>query len=152
MSLEAETIATEIYDESIANIEASAFSADSMLELYDDARRVVAAAGLEIGIAAEGEFLIGDAPAQTHPRGPGGIGPLRGTPWRGAGTISMPIGRRHVLALGRRDAYVSLDRAHVDELNRRQILTAHRFIAWHPDAALRAFVVAALPAREPSAP
>jgi hypothetical protein len=140
LQLEARRLAAEIYRAAVLDVEASSFRAERILELYDDAKQVVARAGLEIGVAKSGEFLIGDAPAQAHPRGPGGIGARGGTPWRGAGTIAMPLGRKHVLGLGRKDDYIEIDAAGVEELNRRQVLTAHRFVAWHPDADLATFV------------
>jgi hypothetical protein len=152
LELEAGRLAAEIYDRSVAGMEGSSFRADRMVELFRQARSVVGRGGLEIGVAMEGEFLIGDAPAQTHPRGTGGIGVLGGTPWGKASTITMPIGRRHMLGLGPRDTYLDLDRGHVQELNRRQVMTAHRFVAWHPDADLLDHVLDALRYRRSARP
>ena len=132
-----------IVGRSVAAIEASSFRADRMLELYREARKRLARVGLEIGVADSGEFLISDAPAQTLRAGSPGVGFLRGVAWGNATTIIMPIGRRHLLAVGAQNAYLHLDRTAVDYLNRCQVQAAHEFVAWHPDADLRGFVEAA---------
>jgi hypothetical protein len=73
-----------------------------MVELYAEATRRVAGAGIEVGIADEGEFLTSDAPAQSSRAGFAGVGPKGGVTWGGTTTIVLPIGRHHVLGVGRK--------------------------------------------------
>lgn len=141
----------EMIDEGLAQLAASSFTPDRMVALYDQIRPLVSRSHLEIGIATEGDFLIGDTPAVSLRQGNPGVGPLGGVPWDRANTIVMPIGRRHMLALGRKPGYIDLDRAAVDYLNWVQIAAAEAKLAWHPDATLRAFVTSALDARAAAA-
>ena len=85
-------------EEARGQVEDSGFHAERMLESYDEALKVVDGNGLQVGVAAEGEFLIGDAPAQTLREGHDGVGPLGGVPWSKATTIVMPIGRRQCVS------------------------------------------------------
>jgi hypothetical protein len=125
----------------LSRIETTADLARRFLALYLVAKERVNKHPIEIGIAQEGEFLIGDAPAQSYRTGHPGVGPLGGVPWGRASTFMMPLGRRYVLGLGRAPAYLDLDRSAVNTLNRGQVLAAHRWVVWHPNANLREFVL-----------
>jgi hypothetical protein len=144
--MEAKAIAGELLGTSTADVEASSFRADRMLDLYQQARHRLDGAGVEIGVAREGEFLISDAPAQSLKAGHRGVGPRGGVPWSTASTIVMPIGRRAFLGVGPQNAYFDIDRAQVDQMNRMQIASAYESVAWHPDADLLSFVRATLSA------
>lgn len=133
----------------MAEVEASPFTADAILEAYEDARALAGSAGVELVTAVEGEFLIGDAPAQTLLEGSEAVGPLGGMPWKGSSTICMPVTRRHAVALGPADDAFAVGRDAVDDLNRRQSMAAHQFLAWHPDADLRDLAAAARASRSP---
>jgi hypothetical protein len=129
-------------DKQVAEVAASSFTAESMIEAYADARELVARGGIEIVIADEGEFLISDAPALSLKAGVNGVGPLEGISWRAASTVVMPLGRRHAVAFGPADDEIHLDRDQVDHLNRHQVRSAHEYVAWHPDVDMRAFAEA----------
>lgn len=93
----------------------------------------------EIAVAEDGEFLIGDAPAQTFDPAKG-VGPLGGVPWDQAKTVLMPLGRRHAMGLAPVSKYVTFDRPGIEFLNGIQIARAEQRVMWHPDAALEEFV------------
>jgi len=121
---------------------ASGFLPQRMLANFDEARARVAGVPLQIVLAGPGEFLIGDSPAQSLNKDRAGVGPLGGVPWGDATTVTMPLGRRHAIALGRQSEYVCLDQRQVDIVNRFQLSAARCQVAWHPDASVRGFVEA----------
>ena len=90
---------------------------------------------IEISVAMEGEFLIGDAPALTldHQKG-------FGVPWMQANTHLMPLGRRHLIATGPTNRIFAAPSHFVESVNRAQVRSAHHHVMWHPDADLEAFV------------
>jgi hypothetical protein len=137
---EARRYAARLMDRELSRIEATSDLANRFLRLYQVAKARVNKHPIEIGIAQEGEFLIGDAPAQSYKRDHPGVGPLGGVPWGEANLFTMPLGRRYMIGLGRAPAYVDLDRSTVDVLNRHQVVAAHRQVVWHPDADFRDFV------------
>jgi hypothetical protein len=96
---------------------------------------------LEIGEATGGaELLIADSPVLALRRGGvNGVGDLR-APSREAGTVSMRIGPRHLIALDRQQHVVPLDSDTVDRFNQFQVGAARRWVAFHPSAPLQAFV------------
>lgn len=142
--------ARRMLEAAAADIGASAFMAESILDAYAEARRIVDNKGVEIIDAADGEFLIGDAPAQTVAGDLVSIGPLDGVSWAEATSIWMPIGRRHAIALSNENVRYTIDHDGVDRLNAAQVRAAHAHVGWHPDAGLEAFA-AAERERRPSA-
>jgi hypothetical protein len=147
---EARRYAARMVDDELSRIEATPDLADRFLAIYAVATKHVNGHPIEIGLAQEGEFLIGDAPAQSYRTGHPGVGPLGGVPWGKASTFMMPLGRRYVMGLGRAPAYLDLDRSMVDRLNAYQVVAAHKQVVWHPDADFRSFVSGALDARPPA--
>lgn len=85
---------------------------------------------LEVLRPESGQFLIGDNPALTVRRD--------STPWRcnmaigDAHSIVLPIGPRHLLALGRQNVAGDIPRASVNQLNTVQVLAADRYVYMHP--------------------
>ncbi len=138
--------AAELIAEALVKLDASPFSPDRMVALYDQVRPLVQGSELEIGVATIGEFMISDTPAQSLGAGVPGVGPLGGVPWDRATTIVMPIGRRHVVGLGKQAGFVDLERTDVDYLNRVQVMAAEHELAWHPAADLMPFALGALDA------
>ena len=137
---EARRYAARLMDRELSRIDATSDLANRFLRLYQVAKARVNKHPIEIGVAQEGEFLIGDAPAQSYKTDHPGVGPLGGVPWGEANGFTMPLGRRYMLGLGRAPAYVDLDRSDVEVFNRDQVVAAHRQVVWHPDADFRDFV------------
>jgi hypothetical protein len=146
-----EMVAAELIDEALTQLAASSFTPDRMVALFERAQPLVRGASLEIGVAQEGEFLIGDTPAVSLRAGYPGVGPLEGVPWDRATTIVMPIGRRHVIWLAREEGFVDVERLAVDYLNGVQVAAAERAVAWHPSAPLGPFVINVLDTRAAAA-
>jgi hypothetical protein len=132
-------LARHLLEEAERDVHASSFTANAIVETYDEARRIVDNKGVEIYQASEGEFLIGDAPAQTVGESLDEIGPLEGISWSRAQSILMPITRRHTIALGPENVMVAVAQEDVDRLNAAQIRAAHAHVAWHPAAGIESF-------------
>ncbi len=112
-----------------------AIAPERMIAIYKQVAARSAGNGVEILVAEEGEFIIGDTPAHTfHPE--------RGidVAWNDAMTVFMPIGRHYAIALGPVSTYSSVDPVIMDMINRVQVATAEAMVAWHPQARLEHFV------------
>jgi hypothetical protein len=146
---ESRALAAQYVRDRVANVfDASGFLSKRMLANFDEARARVAGVPLQIVVAGASEFLIGDSPAQSLNKDRAGIGPLGGIPWGEATTVTMPLGRRHAVALGPRNEYIELDQREVGIVNRFQLSVARRHVAWHPDADIERFVDAYFAAQD----
>ncbi len=76
--------------------------------LYLNVRAMTQAAGLEILTVQDGEFLIGDVPALTVRAGHAGVGVMGGIALAEAQSVLLPLGPRHVAALGRGNRLIHL--------------------------------------------
>jgi hypothetical protein len=142
-------LARGLLEEAASEVEASSFTADSIVEAYEEARRIVENKGIEIYQASDGEFLIGDAPAQTVGDTLEELGPLEGVSWSQARSVLMPITRRHTIALGPDNCLMTVAREDIDRLNAAQIRAAHAHVAWHPAAGFESFAAAERAKRPP---
>jgi hypothetical protein len=108
---------------------------ERMIAIYEQVKARSAGNGVEMLVAKEGEFIIGDTPAHTfHPE--------RGidVAWDDAMTVFMPIGRHHPIALGPVSTFSDIDPVTMDMINRVQVATAEGMVAWHPEAKMMDFV------------
>jgi len=136
-------VVRELVDEQLGVLDGSSFEADRILDLFDQARRLLSGKPVELFRTPDGQqLLISDCPAQST--GPAGIGPLGGTPWDKAASIFMPVGPRTLVAFGPENSDEVLPIEAVEKLNSWQITAADRSVAWHPSAGLHAFVDAVL--------
>lgn len=103
-------------------------------ENYDRAMQIIGPDAIGVCMARDGEFLIGDAPAQSLSSEKPGIGPLNGVSWTEATTMVMPITRRLAISTEPEAGYIDLDAHGVDVVNSIQIASAFRHVMWHPDA------------------
>lgn len=109
--------------------------------LYLQARAMTDAAGLEILTPPDsGEFLIGDVPALTVRADRTGVGVLGGIALGEAQSVFLPLGPRHVAALGRADVIISLTAAQAAEVNGRQLAGAIDYVYLRPGSPLAAAV------------
>lgn len=103
--------------------------------LYTRARSLIDSAGLQFVRADQGsEFLIGDAPAISLKRDSPRMGLRGGVGLVDANTVMLPLGRRHVVALGSHDHLTWVDSEGVDAINKLQIFGAHQHVYFHPAA------------------
>jgi hypothetical protein len=105
--------------------------------LYLQARAMTDAAGLEIlQPPGSGEFLIGDVPALTVRADSLGVGVLGGIALAEAQSIFLPLGPRHLAALGRTDEIIQLTSDQVAETNARQLRGAIDYVYLRPESPL----------------
>jgi hypothetical protein len=105
--------------------------------LYLQARAITDTAGLEILMPREsGEFLIGDVPALTVRADRAGVGVLGGIALAEAQSVFLPLGPRHVTALGRADGIIHLTSGQVAEVNARQLIGAIDYVYLRPGSPL----------------
>lgn len=110
---------------------------DSIEDTFHKVRGMAADWRVEVLTPESGEFLIGDTPAVT----------LRANarPWSinmafgDAQTIILPIGPKHLLALGPNDLTGTLSQSAVDALNGVQIHAADRYVYMRPGSGLQTF-------------
>ena len=101
---------------------------------YAKAVEIVGADRVGVCVAEEGEFLIGDAPAQSLSSDKPGVGPLGGVSWGEATVIVMPISRHLAISTEPEGGYIALDAHGVQVLNQVEAASAFRHIIWHPSA------------------
>ncbi|MFE5108277.1 DUF4238 domain-containing protein [Streptomyces sp. NPDC056663] len=109
----------------------------SIESMFHKVRAMAAKWYLEVLTPESGQFLVGDNPAVTVR--------TDATPFSynmafgDAHSIVLPIGPRHLLALGPENMLGSIPRTVVDELNAVQILAADRYVYMHPRSELETF-------------
>ncbi|MDG9709372.1 DUF4238 domain-containing protein [Streptomyces sp. DH10] len=109
----------------------------SIENMFNKVRAMASKWHLEVLTAESGQFLIGDNPAVTVR--------TDATPFSynmafgDAHSIVLPIGPRHLLALGPKNTLGSIPRAVVDEINTVQILASDRYVYMHPRSELETF-------------
>ena len=109
---------------------------EGFAENYARAVEMIKTDKIGVCVAQKGEFLIGDAPAQSLSSDKPGIGPLGGVTWSEATVIVMPISRRFAISTEPEGGYIDLDQHGVEVLNKVQAASAFRHIIWHPSADL----------------
>ncbi|MGB8650074.1 MAG: DUF4238 domain-containing protein [Mycobacteriales bacterium] len=110
-----------------------------MEETFQRARQFAKNWPLEIVTAAEGEFLIGDVPVVTTREGGDAHGMLA-VALGDAGQIVMPLTPYLAASVGPEPLYGSVGADVVDEINRRQVLTAVRRVFHRPGADFHDFI------------
>lgn len=129
--------ADELMGLSLSLADSGALWRERIESLYLNARAMTGFAGLEILTpAGEGEFLIGDVPALTVRAGHLGVGVLGGVALAEAGSVFLPLGPRHVAALGRADTVIHLAPDQVTEVNALQLRGAIDYVYLRPGSPL----------------
>jgi hypothetical protein len=105
-------------------------------DLFAQARQWMSGLGLEILSPASGEFLIGDVPALTIRHDCSQAGVLGGIALVDANTVIMPLGPRHLAALGKTNLTGKLSRDQVASVNARQIASAIEYVCLRPGSGL----------------
>ncbi|MEW2029690.1 DUF4238 domain-containing protein [Streptomyces roseifaciens] len=117
-------------------------------EMFQKVRAYIARSGLEIAMPEVGEFLIGDTPAQTlRPDGPlfeygMALGEAR--------TVVLPLGPKHMVALGKHNRKVNIPKPFVDRMNALQVAAAHQHVFLRPRSGLQNYVQAMVENRSAS--
>ena len=105
-------------------------------DLFRRAREWMSGQGLEILSPASGEFLIGDVPALTMRYDRSRAGVLGGIALGDANTVIMPLGPRHLAALGRTNLVGKLSPDQVVSVNALQIASAIEWVYLRPGGGL----------------
>ena len=114
---------------------------DARLEwLFEQACVLIGGFGLEILTPARGQFLIGDVPALTvrHDRLDAGV--RNGIPIGDANSVVLPLGPRHLAAVGPANQYGTIPVDLRDRLNALQVQEADRYVYFQPGSGLEVFV------------
>lgn len=115
--------------------------ADSLEESLERVRVYLAERTFEIGVAREGELLIGDSPALTVDHDRLAVGFLQGVPLGKADSLVFPLSPRYVFAGGGESLYRDLGRSSVDKLNLIQVRGAERRVYFRPGSGLDRFAL-----------
>ncbi len=109
----------------------------SIESVFHKVRDMASTWRLEVLIPQTGQFLIGDNPAVTICTE--GSTTTYGMAFGDAQTLVLPIGPRHLLALGPENIVSTVPRSLVDRLNTVQVYAADRYVYMHPRSGLEAF-------------
>ena len=102
---------------------------------YGHARDRFARSPLQIGYAADGEFLIGDVPVITLRPGHHGTGPHQAVALGDATQILMPISPTVMISLGPESLEVDLAQDAVEQFNLLQMRSYIRWVGCRPGSA-----------------
>jgi len=129
--------ADELMELSLALAGSGALWRERIESLFLRARAITSAPGLEILTPrGSGEFLIGDVPALTVRADCAGAGVLGGIALAEAQSVFLPLGPRHVAALGKADRIIQLTPGQVAEANARQLSAAIDYVYLRPGSSL----------------
>jgi hypothetical protein len=110
--------------------------ANSLEEQFAKVRDYLEPRGLEIGVAEQGQFLIGDNPAVTHNRDSGAIGLLGGATLGASDELVMPLGPRYVVGGGGNNQYLQVPISGVAHINVLQMRAAFAKVYCQPGVGL----------------
>ncbi|MEU6974224.1 DUF4238 domain-containing protein [Kitasatospora aureofaciens] len=136
-----ELVAEKLLAPSVKLFASGALLRARMEEMYEQAREFTRRAGLEVVVPQEGEFLIGDSPAITL-RSEGNTVHY-GMALGDAGTLVLPVGPRHLIALGPEHRELRIAREDVDRINEVQVRAAEQHVFCRPGSPLERFAPAA---------
>jgi hypothetical protein len=110
----------------------------SIESAFRKVQQMVSTWQVEILTPESGQFLIGDNPGVTvHQDGRSGMAVGDAT------SMVLPIGPRHLVALGPRNVMGVIPAGVVEHLNSVQVRMAHRYVYMHPSSGLEAFATRA---------
>jgi hypothetical protein len=117
-----------------------------VVDMFETARQFLTSVGLQVASPPPGtEFLLGDVPAIPIDETRRALGVMGGVPFANATTVILPLAPDLLVALGRKDEYVTLPATFVTQLNKFQIMKAHHQVFMRPGAGLDALVLAERP-------
>lgn len=109
----------------------------SIENAFNKVRAMASTWGVEVLTPERGQFLIGDNPAVTIRTE--GDTTTYGMAFGDAHSLILPIGPRHLLALGPKSLMGTIPQAGVDRLNNVQVHAAERYVYMHPKSDLQKF-------------
>jgi hypothetical protein len=150
----AEEIADDLLSAATALNQNGAYFRLRVVDIFEEARRMAAAARLEIIWSRRGQFqfLFGDVPAITVGAGGQALGIPGGVPFGDATTVFLPLSPTRLAALSRTDRFQAVGASAVRQANARQVAKARDYVYMHPGSGLDAFVASERPPTGPRRP
>lgn len=141
----AEEIAYDLLSEAMALNQSGAYFRLRVVDLFEEARRRAAAAGLEIICSRRSriQFLFGDVPAVVIPEG---------APFSEATTVFLPLSPTRIAALGRVDTFQAVGARAVRHANARQVASARAYVYMKSGSGLEPFIASQRPPTGPVRP
>lgn len=119
--------------------------AEQMMIQYERVVAYLQSCPLEIGVAKDGELVIGDNPAVTYDSDGAHVGILAGVSLTQADAFVLPLTPKILLSIGRSDQYVELSRADTVVLNQLQVAAADDTVYCRVGSGLDAWLLEAAP-------
>lgn len=150
----AEEIADDLLSAATALNRNGAYFRLRVVDIFEEARRMAAAARLEIIWSRRGQsqFLLSDVPAITVGAGGQALGIPGGVPFGDATTVFLPLSPTRLAALSRTDRFQAVGASAVSQANARQVAKARHYVYMHPGSGLDAFVASQRPPTGPVRP
>ena len=147
----AEEIADDLLRETTTLYQSGAYFRLRVVDVFEETRRMAAAASLEIIWTRRGrfQFLFGDVPAISVGAGGAALGIPGGVPFGDATTVFLPLSPTRLAALSNADRFAGAPAAAVKRANELQVAKAHRYVYMHPGSGLQAFVASERPPTGP---
>ena len=114
----------------------SASFAERIEENFTKMREMLHDWKIEVGVAVDSQFVIGDDPVQTVDSVTGKVGILSGVPIGQADGLIMPFGPQHTVAAAKANGFVDIPAAGVDRINRIQVISAEEKVFARPGSNL----------------
>jgi hypothetical protein len=114
---------------------------ESLQRIYREVLNRVGRAGLHVATPVDGtgEFMIGDCPAVTVSNDQERVGPHNGVAIGDADTVLLPMGPKHVIALGIANDWFQVSQETVDRLNSAQMAGSIEEVYYRPGSGLGDF-------------
>jgi hypothetical protein len=138
----AEEIVDDLLSAAAALYQSGAYFRLRVVDVFEEARRMVASARLEIIRPRRGRFnfLLGDVPAISVGTGGQALGIPGGVPFGDATTVFLPLSPTRLAALSSVDRFEAVGAAAVRRANAFEVAKAHDYVYMHPGSGLQAFV------------
>ena len=143
----AEEIADDLLRTAKDLYESGAYFRLRVVDLFEEARRMAAAARLEIIRPSRrgSSFLIGDVPAISYDAQHGALGVPGGVPFGNATTVFLPLTPTRLAALSRADRFEAVPARAVRQVNAFQVAKARGYVYMHPGSRLQSFAASERP-------
>jgi hypothetical protein len=138
----AEEIADDLLRTARTLYESGSYFRLRVVDLFEGARRLAAAARLEIirPRRSHHQFLLGDVPAISYDAGSNALGIPGGVPFGDATTVFLPLSPTRLAALSRTDRFEAVPARAVRQVNAFTVAKARDYVYMHPGSGLETFV------------
>jgi hypothetical protein len=147
----AEEIADDLLRDATALHQSGAYFRLRVVDIFEEARVIAAAAHLEIiwSRRRQFQFLFGDVPAITVGAGGSALGIPGGVPFGDATTVFLPLSPWRLAALRRADNFEAVGARAARRANAMQVAKAHDYVYMRSGSGLEAFAASERPPTGP---